>query len=65
VFPHTEKLHVIERYTRIDIGHLDVRVTIDDPDTFVQPWGLQATWTLALGHEVLEYICAENNKFGR
>lgn len=62
VFPHTEKLHVVERYTRTDRGHLNVEVMVEDPETFVKPWRLQATWTLAPGQEVFEYVCAENNK---
>jgi hypothetical protein len=62
IFPHTEDLHVVERYTRTDQGHLHVDVTVEDPKTFTRPWRTAATWTLAPGHEVFEYICAENNK---
>src|SRR5665213_1761493 len=36
--PHTEKLHVTERYTRPDAGHLDYRVTIDDPGAYTRPF---------------------------
>ena len=37
--PHTEKLHVIERIRLIDGGKkLEIRVTAEDPDTFVAPW---------------------------
>ncbi len=37
--PHTEKLHVIERIRLIEGGRkLQIHVTADDPDTFVQPW---------------------------
>lgn len=32
--PHTDKLHVIERYRRVDEGHLDVTLTIDDPGAY-------------------------------
>jgi len=62
IFPHTDKLHVIERYTRIDRGRLNIEVLIEDPGTFVRPWRSRATWTLAPDHEVYEYVCAENNK---
>ena len=62
IFPHTEKLHVVERYTRPDRGHLRIDVTMEDPGTFVRPWRTHATWTLAPGHEVFEYVCAENNR---
>ena len=37
--PHTEKLHVVERYRLIDEGKaLEVHLTVDDPDTYNQPW---------------------------
>jgi Carboxypeptidase regulatory-like domain len=60
--PRSEKLHVIERYRRPDIGHLEIEFTIDDPGTYAKPWKVHNTWNLApKGEEVLEYIC-ENNK---
>jgi hypothetical protein len=37
--PHTEKLHVIERWRMIDGGNrMEVMVRIEDPDTFNEPW---------------------------
>jgi uncharacterized protein DUF6152 len=38
--PHTEKLHVIERYKCTDFGHLDFEVTIDDPGAYTRPFTL-------------------------
>ena len=59
--PHTETLHVTERYHRPDFGHLDVRVTFDDPRTFTKPLNQNLTWELVPDEEVLEFVC-ENNK---
>jgi hypothetical protein len=37
--PHTEKIHVVERWRLIDGGKmLEVNVRIEDPDTFKEPW---------------------------
>jgi hypothetical protein len=36
--PHTEKLHVIERYRRLDKDSLQLDVTIDDPGAYTKPW---------------------------
>jgi hypothetical protein len=60
-YPHTEMLHVIERYRRPDRGHLEVEVTIEDPGTFTKPWKQRYTWYLAPEDDVLEYVCSENN----
>jgi Carboxypeptidase regulatory-like domain len=60
--PHTEKLHVVERYRRKDLGHLDVEYTITDPDTFKTPWIVKKTTELAgPEEEVGQYVCTENN----
>jgi hypothetical protein len=63
--PHTEKLHIVERWTRLDLGRLENKVTIDDPGTFTKPFELTFMATLQPpGDEILEYICQENNHYG-
>ena len=45
--PHSEKLHVVERYRLIEGGKaLQVEMTVDDPVAFVQPWKGTKRWTL-------------------
>ena len=61
-YPHTEQLHVIERIRRIDLGHLEIEMTIDDPGTYKQPWSLKRASHLTVGEEIGEYVCAENNQ---
>jgi len=61
VYPHTEMLHMIERYRRVDFGHLEVLVTFEDPGAFTKPWNMNLTWYLAPQEELLEFVC-ENNK---
>ena len=60
--PHTEQLHVIERYTREDEDTLHYQATIDDPGAYSKPWtvGWKIKWHA--GWEPYEYICQENNK---
>ena len=63
--PHTERLHTIERWTRIDAGHLIRELTIDDPGTFSRPFTVTADATLRPpGDELMEYVCQENNQYG-
>jgi len=61
--PHTEMLHVIEKYRRLDLAHMQVDVIVEDPGTFIKPIERHMTWQLAPGEDVLEFICNENNKF--
>jgi hypothetical protein len=60
-YPHTEQLHITERYRRRDFGHLEVQVIAEDPGTLVKPWKLNMVWNLAPEEEILEYVCGENN----
>jgi hypothetical protein len=59
-YPHTEMLHITERYRRTDFGRLEVRVSIEDPGVFTKPWKVNMNWDLAPREELLEYVC-ENN----
>jgi hypothetical protein len=60
--PHTDKLHVVERWRMIDGGKmLQVTFTVDDPDAFYQPWSGMRRYRRA-EREDAEMICAENNQ---
>ena len=45
--PHTEQLHTIERWTRIDRGHLMKEVTLDDPGAYSRPFTVTFQATLS------------------
>ena len=59
--PHTTDMKVTERIKRIDLGHLEIVHTIEDPKTFSRQWTFTTHPTLLKG-ELIEYICQENNK---
>ena len=60
--PHTEALHIVERFTRHERGDAALPVTIDDPHAYTAPWTTSYTIPWAAGRRALEYICQENNK---
>jgi hypothetical protein len=60
--PHTEKLHVVERWHLINGGKtLEARITVDDPDTFDTSWSSYIRHERGTELPYLEDICAENN----
>jgi hypothetical protein len=62
--PHTEQLHMVERWTRSDYNTLRRDVTIDDPGAFTKPFTATYTARLAApGNEIMEYFCIENNQY--
>jgi hypothetical protein len=64
-YPHSEQLHTIERWTRRDLGHMTLEVTIEDPPMYTKPFTVRFEARLSNpGDELMEYICQENNQFG-
>jgi hypothetical protein len=59
--PHSEKLHVVERFT-IEPGGKNMRavVTVEDPDAFNAPLTMTRRWFKFEG-PMLETVCSENN----
>ncbi|PWU06753.1 MAG: hypothetical protein C5B51_11620 [Terriglobia bacterium] len=59
--PHTEALRVTERYHRRDTGHLDLKITFDDPQAYTRPWTIPVVFDLMPDGDLIEYIC-ENER---
>ena len=62
--PHTDKLHVIERYRVINDSRgkgLDVTLRVEDPGTFTMPWVGKLTYRVNRVQNIDEVICSENN----
>jgi Family of unknown function (DUF6152) len=57
--PHTEALHLVERFSRPDLNTLRYEITVDDPRTYTRPW--TGGWTLqwVAGEDIEEYFCEE------
>jgi hypothetical protein len=60
--PHSDAMHLTERYHRKDFGHMDMQLTIDDPKAFTKTWTVNENATLMPDTDLLEYICSEDNK---
>ncbi len=59
--PHSEKLHVVERWKLIDDMTLEVMFKVDDPDTFNEPWTATHRYRRIQRPTNYEEVCAENN----
>ena len=58
--PHTQQLHLVERFSRPDFDTLRYDVTVDDPGAYTRTWS--AGWTLRWvpGEDMPEYFCQDN-----
>ena len=60
--PHSDALHVVERWTRPDRDHIHVETLIEDPKFYTRPFTYSRTWVAGKpDEEVHEYACSENN----
>jgi len=60
--PHTEKLHVVERWRMVDDRKfMEVVFTVEDPDTYYEPWTGMRRYRRA-EQQFREDICAEGNR---
>jgi hypothetical protein len=55
--PHTDRLHTLERLTRLDFNTLNYEVTIDDPGAYNAPWTSGFTKRWEPGTKLFEYKC--------
>ena len=60
--PQTESGKIIERFRRVDYGHLEIEVTIDDPKAYTKPWTVTVHQRIMLDTDLIEFVCQENEK---
>jgi hypothetical protein len=61
--PHSDALHVIERFTRTDFDHLRYEVIIDDPKFYTRSWAAAPrVFNFRPDWRLIEYVCEENNR---
>jgi hypothetical protein len=60
--PHTEQLHVVERFRIVEGGKaLEVNVNVEDPGAFTVPWNARQHYRRVEQGPMREAVCAENN----
>ena len=63
--PHTDKLHVVERFRLVNDGEMEVTVHVEDPGAFTMPWNAIQRYkrdSRAAEVPLHEMVCAENNE---
>ena len=57
-----ETAKVREEMRRPDFGHLEIRLTVDDPKAYTKPWTVTIKERLIADAELIDEICLENEK---
>jgi hypothetical protein len=59
----TEAAKVREEIRRPDFGHLEIKVTVDDPKAYTKPWTVTLKQRIVIDAELIDEICLENEQF--
>jgi hypothetical protein len=62
--PMTDAAKITERFRRPDFGHLEIELTVDDPKAYTKPWTVTLHQVIALNTDLLDFVCADNEKDG-
>ncbi|HTA41834.1 MAG TPA: hypothetical protein VK789_05265 [Bryobacteraceae bacterium] len=63
-YKHTDKLHIIEKFSRPTYDALQYEATLEDPNVFAKPWVMNRTFTLRSEmSRVDEFVCENNQDY--
>jgi hypothetical protein len=60
--PHSDQLHLTERFRRTGPATMSYEVTVDDPEAYTATWKQSRVFKLLPKTELMEYVCLENEK---
>jgi hypothetical protein len=62
-YPHSEAMHLVERFRRVDHDNLVVDLTVDDPKAYTKPWTATLNFQLRPDWKIMEHVCEDNASF--
>jgi hypothetical protein len=60
--PMTDAATLTERFRRANFGRMEIEITLNDPKAYTKPWTITLNHTIKLDTDLLDFICAENEK---
>jgi hypothetical protein len=60
---HSDELHVVERFRRVDRDHMRIDITMEDPKALAKPWITQLYFQLKPDWDLMELACTDNAAF--
>jgi hypothetical protein len=61
--PHSDQLHLTERFHRLDPNTMQDELTIDDAKAYTKTWGSTLTFALHPKWNIMEMVCEDNVNF--
>jgi hypothetical protein len=60
--PLTDAAKMTERFRRLNFGHIEIQITVNDPKAYTKPWTITLHQSIKLDTDLLDFICSENEK---
>jgi len=60
--PHSDAMRITERFHRLDFGHMELQITVDDPKSYNKPFTIKLGLYLLPDTDLIESFCSENEK---
>jgi hypothetical protein len=60
--PRSESVRLTETFRRRDFGHMEIQMTVVDPETYTKPVSIRVNFRLLPDTELIESFCTENEK---
>ena len=60
--PLTNTGKMTERFRRVNFGHLEMDITVEDPKAYTHPSTVKIKQRLLVDTDLIEFICNENEK---
>ena len=61
--PLTDAARLTERFRRVSFGRMEIDITVNDPKAYTKPWTVRVNQQIMVDTDLIEFICAENNRF--
>ena len=61
--PHSDQLHVVERFHRLDRDNMQIDITMEDAKALAKPWKTQLNFLLKPDWDIMELVCTDNAAF--
>ena len=60
--PLTGTGKMTERFRRVNYGHLEIDITIEDPKAYTEPFTVRVNQRIMLDTNLIEFVCLENEQ---
>ena len=61
--PHSDQLHVIERFHRTDRDNMAIAIKMEDPKALSKPWETELYFQFKPDWDIMELVCTDNGAF--